>query len=106
MFLRLKGYRILERNFKPPRGSGAGELDIIAFKNGTLVFVEVKRRRTTDEAAETISETVKKRRIRGAEYFLTLHPEFAACDIRFDAMLTAPFKMPQHIENAWDCENI
>lgn len=32
LFLRLKGYRILERNFKPPRGIGAGEIDIIAEK--------------------------------------------------------------------------
>ena len=32
LFLRLKGYKIVERNFKPPRGSGAGEIDIIAFK--------------------------------------------------------------------------
>lgn len=40
--LRRKGYRILERNF---RGAGA-EIDLVAMDGATLVFVEVKTRRT------------------------------------------------------------
>ncbi len=39
-FLRGKGYRIIERNYK----TRIGELDIIANDGGTLVFVEVKTR--------------------------------------------------------------
>ncbi len=39
-FLKKKGYVILERNFR----KGYGEIDIIAVKKGTLVFVEVKTR--------------------------------------------------------------
>ncbi len=34
------GYEIRERNYR----SGKGEIDLIAFKNSTLVFVEVKLR--------------------------------------------------------------
>ena len=41
-YLRRKGYRILERNF---RGAGA-EIDLVAMDGETLVFVEVKTRRT------------------------------------------------------------
>lgn len=41
-YLETRGYRILARNFRV-RGA---ELDIVAEKNGTLVFVEVKTRRT------------------------------------------------------------
>ena len=41
-YLRKKGYRILERNFRFERG----EIDIIAEENDTLVFVEVKARRS------------------------------------------------------------
>ena len=37
-FLRKKGYRILERNYKTP----LGEIDIIAQDRDRLVFVEVK----------------------------------------------------------------
>jgi len=41
-FLRKKGYRILTRNYRT-RG---GELDIVAMDGDTLVFVEVKSRRS------------------------------------------------------------
>jgi putative endonuclease len=37
-FLSNKGYKILERNFKRK----LGELDIVATKNGDIIFVEVK----------------------------------------------------------------
>lgn len=104
LFLRLKGYRLVEKNFKPPRGTGAGEIDLIVEKNTTVVFVEVKLRQTTDTAAESVSETVKRRRIRGAEYFLALHPEFEKHDKRFDVVLMAPKKFPVHIKNAFICE--
>ncbi len=39
-FLKKKGYKILERNFR----TRFGEVDIIALDRGTLVFVEVKAR--------------------------------------------------------------
>ena len=42
-YLKLKGYRILETNYR----SRAGEIDIIAQDKGTLVFIEVKARRTS-----------------------------------------------------------
>ena len=40
-YLCSKGYRILERNYRTPRG----ELDLIAQDGDVLVFVEVKARR-------------------------------------------------------------
>ncbi|MFQ5671719.1 MAG: YraN family protein [Nitrospinales bacterium] len=39
-FLKKKGYRILQRNFR----CAAGEIDIIAEHRGAVVFVEVKAR--------------------------------------------------------------
>lgn len=39
-FLRKKGFKVLERNYRCP----AGEVDIIARDGGTVVFVEVKTR--------------------------------------------------------------
>ena len=103
LFLRLKGYKILERNFKPPRGSGAGEMDIIAYKHNTIVFVEVKRRTSLDFAAEAINEHVQPRRIKGAEYFLMTHPDFADKEMRFDVILMSPNRLPEHIQNAFMC---
>jgi putative endonuclease len=42
-YLRRKGYRIIETNYRSPMG----EIDIIAKEKGTLVFVEVKARRSS-----------------------------------------------------------
>jgi len=41
-FLLKIGYKILQRNFKNDYGRRLGEIDIIALKESTLVFVEVK----------------------------------------------------------------
>ena len=101
LFLRLKGYKILERNFKPPRGTGAGEIDIIASKHDVIIFVEVKKRSSIDSAAEAINKHVQSRRIRGAEYYLTTHPDIADKEMRFDAILISPGHLPEHIQNAF-----
>jgi len=42
-FLKRNKYKILNRNFK----TKFGEIDIIAKKNGEIVFIEVKTRNTT-----------------------------------------------------------
>ena len=41
-YLQREGYRILETNYR----TRAGEIDIIADHNGTIVFIEVKARRS------------------------------------------------------------
>lgn len=43
-FLKDKGYKIIERNFKNYKGRQLGEIDIIAKKNKEIIFVEVKTR--------------------------------------------------------------
>ncbi|RLA78466.1 MAG: YraN family protein [Deltaproteobacteria bacterium] len=42
-YLRKRGYKILERNYRCP----LGEIDAVALKDGFLVFVEIKTRRTS-----------------------------------------------------------
>lgn len=44
MYLKSKGYQILETRFTNAQGIKIGEIDIIAEKENTLVFVEVKTR--------------------------------------------------------------
>jgi putative endonuclease len=98
MFLIAKGYRIASRRWKTP----VGEIDIVARRRRTLVFVEVKARGTADEAAEALTERGKRRIIAAAELWLAHHPGDADCDMRFDVILIAPGKMPRHIANAFD----
>lgn len=67
-YLRRRGYRILERNFRSP----FGELDIIAGKAGKVVFCEVKTRTVGDieEALGAVDERRRQRMARAAYYYL------------------------------------
>lgn len=99
--LRIKGYRILERRIKALRGSGAGEIDIVAQKGAFLVFIEVKARKTLDEAKESLGFRQRTRIWKAAELYLAQHPELSSLQPRFDAMAIAPKHWPVHIIDAW-----
>ncbi|MBI2713284.1 MAG: YraN family protein [Rhizobiales bacterium] len=92
------GYRILARRWKSPRG----EIDIIAARRTTLIFVEVKARATLDDAAEAVTERQKQRIAAAAEIWLADNPMPAIRDMRFDAILVAPGKLPRHIPAAFE----
>jgi putative endonuclease len=68
-YLRRNGYRIVARNF---RAAGA-EIDLVAMDGETLVFVEVKTRRSRDAGApeEAVDERKQKQIRRAAELFAT-----------------------------------
>jgi len=96
-----KGYRIVARRFRSP----VGEIDIVARRRGTLVFVEVKARGRLDDAAEAVMQRQQRRIIAAAEAWLASHPDDVNCDIRFDVMLVAPKSLPRHIVAAFDASN-
>jgi putative endonuclease len=98
MLLIAKAYRILARRWKTPHG----EIDIVARRRHTLVFVEVKARATLEEAVEAVTERSKQRIIAAAELWLAHHPDDGKGDIRFDVIVVTPGKIPQHIPNAFD----
>ena len=98
MVLIAKGYRILARRFKTP----VGEIDIVARRRRSLVFVEVKARERVDDAAEAVTGRAKQRIVAAAELWLSRNPADAQSDIRFDVILVMPGKIPQHIPNAFD----
>jgi putative endonuclease len=89
--LRFAGYRVVARNYRSP----IGEIDLVARRGRTLVFVEIKTRPSLDEAAEAI-RVAQQRRIRNAG-----HPQFAGYELRFDAVLLAPGRLPRHLPDAW-----
>jgi putative endonuclease len=57
-YLKSKGYKILQRNFR----SKLGEIDIIASKDGTLIFVEVKTQRNPGVIGAEMRVGYKKKR--------------------------------------------
>lgn len=99
--LRLRGWTIMARGFTVGRGSGAGEVDIIARRGALLIFVEVKARADWGQAAEAVGDRQRRRITRAAEAFLAAHPDLADAPIRFDAMLVTPGRWPVHLIDAW-----
>ena len=97
-WLRLKGYRILERDLRCP----VGEIDLIARRGDTLAIVEVKARAAVAEAAEAISGRQRHRIVAALGWYLQRRPEFAQARIRFDAVLVAPRRLPQHLAGCWE----
>jgi putative endonuclease len=101
LFLAAKGYRTLAKRWKTP----VGEIDLVVKRGNLVAFVEVKARAKLDAAAESVLPRQKKRIIAAAEAWLAAHPEHAGYDMRFDAVLIAPGKLPQHIVSAFEIES-
>ena len=97
-WLMAKGFRIVARRWKSP----VGEIDLIARRGKLLVFAEVKARATLDDAAESVTERQKQRIAAAAEVWLAANPDDAIRDIRFDAILVAPGRLPRHIPAAFE----
>lgn len=100
-FLRCKGYHLVAKNYVTGKGTHAGEVDLIVRRGKTLVFAEVKKRKSHEVAAYAIVSVQQARIRRGAEAFLSSHCMFENFNIRFDAILiVAPFKI-QHVMDAF-----
>ena len=97
LFLMAKGYRILERRYKTP----VGEIDLIARRGKTIVFIEVKARGELTAALESVTPNMKNRITRAGQYFLSSHPALSSCDMRFDLIALAPPFYLRHLDNAW-----
>ena len=97
-YLVAKGFRILSRRWKSP----LGEIDIVARRRKLLIFVEVKARATLDAAAESVASAPAPadRRPRPKPGSPPIRRPNVT-DMRFDAMLVAPGKLPRHIPGAF-----
>jgi putative endonuclease len=75
-----------------------GEVDIVARRGRTLIFVEVKARTSTADAELALDEYRLRRVIRAAE---ALVPRYArnGDTIRVDAMFIIPWRLPRHMMN-------
>lgn len=82
-FLRRLGYRIVARNQREWRG----ELDLVAVDRRTVVFVEVKSRRSadTEHPAEAVTLAKQRRVSRAALSFMKRH-HLLSYPARFDVV--------------------
>jgi putative endonuclease len=98
--LRVRLYRILARRYRTP----SGEIDLIARRGRTIVFVEVKSRPSEIEALEAVGAKARRRIVRAAELWLAAHPDAAGFDLRFDVVLVVPGRLPRHLVSVFDAD--
>jgi len=85
-YLQVRGLRLLQRNYRTP-GRGGGEIDLIMqASDGTVVFVEVRKRSRTDHggAAASIGHIKQRRIILAAQHYLLRWRRLPA--VRFDVV--------------------
>lgn len=82
-FLLRTGYKILNRKFR----TKTGEIDIIAQQNGTIIFVEVKTRRSAvfGSPAEAVTYTKQQKIIKTALCYLNMTQKVNS-PCRFDVL--------------------
>jgi putative endonuclease len=95
-YLRLKGWRVLARRVKTPRG----EIDLVVKRGGLVAFVEVKWRASARELDFAI-DAYRLRRVAAAVEAVAHRYAARGEDIRIDVVLLAPRSWPRRIANAW-----
>lgn len=97
LYLQAKLYRLRDRRYKTP----VGEIDLVAEKNGSLVFIEVKTRGRTADETMALGSVNRSRIARAAQYWLSRHPAESGKDMRFDVIFLAQGRWPRHLINAF-----
>lgn len=100
-YLQAQGLRLLQRNYRTP-GRGGGEIDLVMQSaDGTVVFVEVRKRSRSDHggAAASIGYAKQRRIIFAAQHYLMSWRRLPP--MRFD-VVTLEAVGPQWLQAAFD----
>jgi putative endonuclease len=91
-YLRTVGYRIVTSGYRVK----GGEVDVIAWENNVLVFVEVKARQNADPPEDAVGLRKQQRVIRAAQAYLSKH-HLQDVEYRFDilAVTAMPRSQPE-----------
>lgn len=93
----LKGWRVLGVRLRTPQG----EIDVLARRGGVLAVIEVKRRRTLDEAMAAVSPQQRARLRAAGQALAAKRPGLQDLAVRLDLVALAPGGWPRHLPDAW-----
>jgi len=96
-YLRLHGFRILEKRYVTGRMTGRAEIDVIARRGNLMIFVEVKNRPDMVAGLEAITYEQNKRLRAAAEVYLRRKRWTGLA--RFDAIIVSGWRV-NWIKNA------
>jgi putative endonuclease len=78
-----EGWQVLDSRVR----TAAGEIDLVAEREGLLAFIEVKARPSLSAAAHALGARQRARLLGAAEIWLATNPGHGEAGIRFDVML-------------------
>ena len=82
-YLKSRGYRIVERNYKCP----LGEIDIVAREGDAIVFVEVKSRKSEEFGDPQLAVGLEKqKKVSRISLMYLKEKHLYPCDARFDVV--------------------
>lgn len=96
--LRSDGWSVLARRMR----TAAGEIDMVAERQGMVAFVEVKARPTLSQAAHALSRRQRQRLVAAAEIALAEQPDWGRAGVSFDVMLVDTSGRVRRVTNAFD----
>ena len=96
--LRMRGYRILDRNAR----LGRGELDIVARRGDVLAFIEVKLRPDREAGLLAVHSDKQERLRSAASAWLAGHARLQHLQCRFDLIILTPGSIRPRIEHLQD----
>ncbi len=98
-FLKSKGLKLAERNYR----CKSGEIDLIMKDKDTLVFVEVRFRRTNSfgSAAESVTPSKQKKILSASQHYLVKHNLSDRIPVRFDVIAMSPTHETHWIKGAF-----
>jgi putative endonuclease len=97
LWLMAKGYRILGMRLKTPQG----EIDLVGLRGAVLAIVEVKQRRTAEEAVLAVTGAQRLRLRRAGRALAGRIARKRPLVVRLDLVALAPGRWPRHIPDAW-----
>ena len=98
--LEADGWTVLGRRLRTP----AGEVDLVAERDGLLAIIEVKRRARLADAALALGPKQRARLIAAAEILLAEHPDWGQAGVRFDVLLVDANGAVRRIADAFRLE--
>jgi putative endonuclease len=102
LWLRLKGWRVLDRRFR----TAAGEIDLVVRRGSVIAFVEVKARPDRAAAMASLNEHQRRRVVQAAQIWQSRRaarlPPDSGLSFRLDVVLVVPRRLPRHLPGAWE----
>lgn len=95
--LQRDGWAVLGRRLR----TEAGEVDMVAERDGLLAIIEVKARPTLAEAAASLSGRQRSRLLSAAEILMAANPDWGREGVRFDVLVVDAARAVRRIPDAF-----